>query len=46
MALKVRLQTIILKVPQDNSNLAYRAAQLMTQQFPDAYARFGVWKFP
>lgn len=29
------------EVPSDQRNLAYRAAQLMTQQFPDAFARFG-----
>jgi 4-diphosphocytidyl-2-C-methyl-D-erythritol kinase len=29
------------EVPQDNTNLAYRAAALMTQQFPDCFARYG-----
>lgn len=29
------------QVPKDASNLAYRAAELMQQQFPDAFARFG-----
>jgi 4-diphosphocytidyl-2-C-methyl-D-erythritol kinase len=29
------------QVPQDQSNLAYRAAELMVEQFPDVYARFG-----
>ncbi|MDX2100280.1 MAG: 4-(cytidine 5'-diphospho)-2-C-methyl-D-erythritol kinase [Leptolyngbyaceae cyanobacterium bins.59] len=29
------------EVPSDERNLAYRAAQLMAQEFPDAYARFG-----
>lgn len=29
------------QVPKDTSNLAYRAAELMSQQFPEAYARFG-----
>ncbi len=29
------------QVPQDKSNLAYRAAELMVEQFPDVYARFG-----
>ncbi|UBF26433.1 4-(cytidine 5'-diphospho)-2-C-methyl-D-erythritol kinase [Kovacikia minuta CCNUW1] len=29
------------EVPSDRSNLAYRAAELMTQQFPDCFARFG-----
>lgn len=28
-------------VPQDNSNLAHRAAQLMCDRFPDAFSRFG-----
>lgn len=29
------------QVPHDTSNLAYRAAELMSQQFPEAYARYG-----
>lgn len=29
------------QVPLDESNLAYRAADLMRQQFPQAFARFG-----
>ncbi|NEP61365.1 MAG: 4-(cytidine 5'-diphospho)-2-C-methyl-D-erythritol kinase [Symploca sp. SIO2G7] len=29
------------QVPQDESNLAYKAANLMTEQFPDAFAQFG-----
>jgi 4-diphosphocytidyl-2-C-methyl-D-erythritol kinase len=29
------------QVPQDNSNLAYRAVELMAQQFPDVFARLG-----
>jgi 4-diphosphocytidyl-2-C-methyl-D-erythritol kinase len=29
------------EVPQDKTNLAYRAAKLMTQQFPDCFARYG-----
>ncbi len=29
------------KVPVDRTNLAYRAAELMQQQFPDAFARYG-----
>jgi len=29
------------QVPLDQSNLAYRAAALMSQQFPQAFARFG-----
>lgn len=28
-------------VPQDDNNLAYKAAALMQQQFPDAYAQWG-----
>ncbi len=28
-------------VPQDQTNLAYRAAELMMQRFPEVYARFG-----
>lgn len=38
---EIRLHCHHPQVPQDSSNLAYRAAQLMAQQFPDAYARFG-----
>ncbi len=29
------------RVPVDRTNLAYRAAELMQQQFPDAFARYG-----
>ncbi len=29
------------QVPVDQSNLAYRAAEIMSQQFPDAFARYG-----
>lgn len=29
------------EVPQDRTNLAYRAAELMIQQFPEAFAQFG-----
>jgi 4-diphosphocytidyl-2-C-methyl-D-erythritol kinase len=29
------------EVPQDNTNLAYRAAALMAEQFPDAMAKYG-----
>jgi 4-diphosphocytidyl-2-C-methyl-D-erythritol kinase len=29
------------EVPQDSSNLAYRAAELISQQFPEAFAQFG-----
>ncbi len=29
------------QVPQDNSNLAYRAVELMAQQFPNVFARLG-----
>ena len=29
------------QVPQDNSNLAYRAVELMAQKFPDVFARLG-----
>ncbi len=29
------------QVPSDASNLAYRAAELMRQQFPEAFARYG-----
>jgi 4-diphosphocytidyl-2-C-methyl-D-erythritol kinase len=29
------------EVPSDSSNLAYRAAELMTRHFPDCFARFG-----
>jgi 4-diphosphocytidyl-2-C-methyl-D-erythritol kinase len=28
-------------VPTDNTNLAYRAAELMVKNFPEAYAKFG-----
>jgi 4-diphosphocytidyl-2-C-methyl-D-erythritol kinase len=29
------------EVPSDRTNLAYRAAELMQQQFPDCFARYG-----
>ena len=29
------------EVPQDKTNLAYRAAELMCEQFPDRFAQFG-----
>lgn len=29
------------QVPTDNSNLAYRAAELMARQFPDVFSNFG-----
>lgn len=29
------------QVPSDQSNLAYRAAELMAKEFPDVYAKFG-----
>ncbi len=29
------------QVPQNDSNLAYRAAKLMAEQFPDVFAKFG-----
>ncbi|MEH1836901.1 MAG: 4-(cytidine 5'-diphospho)-2-C-methyl-D-erythritol kinase [Nostoc sp.] len=29
------------QVPTDKSNLAYRAAELMTRQFPEAFAKYG-----
>jgi len=29
------------QVPTDNTNLAYRAAQLMTTQFPEAFRKYG-----
>ncbi|WP_193196215.1 4-(cytidine 5'-diphospho)-2-C-methyl-D-erythritol kinase [Nostoc sp. MG11] len=29
------------KVPTDKSNLAYRAAELMTTQFPEAFSKYG-----
>ncbi len=29
------------QVPQDQTNLAYRAVELMARQFPDVFARFG-----
>jgi 4-diphosphocytidyl-2-C-methyl-D-erythritol kinase len=30
-----------LEVPNDNTNLAYRAAELMRETFPDAFSKFG-----
>ncbi|MFM1841398.1 MAG: isopentenyl monophosphate kinase [Cyanobacteriota bacterium] len=38
---QIRLTCSDVKLPSDASNLAYRAAQLMVQNFPKAYARFG-----
>ncbi|NES74230.1 MAG: 4-(cytidine 5'-diphospho)-2-C-methyl-D-erythritol kinase, partial [Okeania sp. SIO2D1] len=29
------------QVPQDETNLAYQAAKLMTQKFPETFARYG-----
>ncbi len=29
------------QVPKDKTNLAYRAAELLSQQYPEAFARFG-----
>jgi 4-diphosphocytidyl-2-C-methyl-D-erythritol kinase len=38
-ALRVRCDHA--QVPNDRTNLAYRAAELMSQQFPQAYAKYG-----
>lgn len=38
---QIRLQCDHPQVPLDHTNLAYRAADLMRQQFPQAFARFG-----
>lgn len=38
---EIRLTCSDAQLPTDASNLAYRAAQLMVDQFPKAYARFG-----
>ncbi|MEY2984343.1 MAG: 4-diphosphocytidyl-2-C-methyl-D-erythritol kinase, partial [Cyanobacteriota bacterium] len=38
---KIRLTCSDATLPNDASNLAYRAAQLMAEQFPAAYAQFG-----
>lgn len=38
---EIRLHCDHPQVPQDKSNLAYRAVELMAAQFPDVYARFG-----
>jgi 4-diphosphocytidyl-2-C-methyl-D-erythritol kinase len=38
---KIRLTCSDANLPSDPSNLAYRAAQLMAQNFPKAYVRFG-----
>ena len=37
----IRLHCDHRQVPLDKTNLAYRAAQLMINQFPDAFAKFG-----
>lgn len=42
----IGIETIIVKcdhpqVPSDTGNLAYRAANLLSKQFPDAFARYG-----
>lgn len=42
----IGIETILVRcdnpeVPSDNTNLAYRAAALLSQQFPDAFARYG-----
>jgi len=38
---RLRLTCSDANLPSDDSNLAYRAAQLMAQNFPKAHARFG-----
>lgn len=38
---EIRLHCDHPQVPQNKSNLAYRAVELMAAQFPDVYARFG-----
>ncbi|NES25289.1 MAG: 4-(cytidine 5'-diphospho)-2-C-methyl-D-erythritol kinase [Symploca sp. SIO3E6] len=38
---KIRVSCNHPQVPQDESNLAYKAAKLMQEQFPDAFAQFG-----
>ncbi|PAX51104.1 4-(cytidine 5'-diphospho)-2-C-methyl-D-erythritol kinase [Brunnivagina elsteri] len=38
-SIKVDCQS--LEVPNDKTNLAYRAAELMTEKFPDAFAQYG-----
>jgi 4-diphosphocytidyl-2-C-methyl-D-erythritol kinase len=38
-SIKVHCQS--LGVPNDNTNLAYRAAELMAENFPDAFAHYG-----
>ena len=37
----IRVRCNSLEVPADQRNLAYKAAELMTQQFPDAFFQFG-----
>ncbi len=38
---KIRVNCDHPQVPQDESNLAYKAANLMKEQFPDVFAQFG-----
>lgn len=38
---KIRLRCQSLEVPNDKTNLAYRAAELMTKKFPDVFANYG-----
>ncbi|MBV9387835.1 MAG: 4-(cytidine 5'-diphospho)-2-C-methyl-D-erythritol kinase [Chroococcidiopsidaceae cyanobacterium CP_BM_ER_R8_30] len=38
---KIRVRCTHPQVPQDKSNLAVRAAELMAAQFPDAFAQYG-----
>lgn len=38
---RIRVRCNHPQVPTDKSNLAYRAAELMAQQFPDAFIQFG-----
>lgn len=37
----IRVRCDYPQVPQDKSNLAYQAAELMAMEFPDAFARYG-----
>ncbi len=38
---KIRLQCSHPQVPLDNTNLAYKAAELMKQEFPERFANYG-----
>jgi 4-diphosphocytidyl-2-C-methyl-D-erythritol kinase len=38
---KIRVHCQSLEVPNDNTNLAYRAAELMGKKFPDVFANYG-----